>query len=139
MRRDSVGGAWREAQVVTDLTCAGQEFAPSGESILCIDRTRLMVVDLTGEVLWEWTAESGERFEDGRFRPDGNLVVATIPDGRKEFELWLVSPIAGAEPSLLLRDSIPGPMWNCCRVTADRIFMIRPELESDVWVIDLEY
>jgi TolB protein len=139
LRRDSVGGAWGEAHGGPDLTCAGQEFAPSGEGILCINSTRLMLVDLTGKVLWEWTAESGERFVRGSFRPDGNLVVGTIPDGGKEFELWLVSPMAGAEPSLLLRDSIPELRWNCCRVTADRIFMTRPELKSNVWVIDLEY
>jgi hypothetical protein len=39
----------------------------------------------------------------------------------------------------VLRDRSYSGIWMCCRATADRIFMTRPELEADIWVVDLEY
>ena len=139
VRRDFVGGGWSEAQVLTDLRCNWPEFSPSGETIACADGTRVMVANLAGNVLWQWTAETGERHILGTYKPDGDLIVRKDQADGNEFELWLVSPTSGAEPSLVLRDrKFPG-MWFCCRVTADRAFMTRPELEGDIWVADLDY
>ncbi len=142
VRRDSAGGTWGEPQVFADLECNVPDFSPSGESIVCheIVSGDVEVVDLAGNVLWQWPAETGEFTYLSFFLPDGDvMVVRTFDDRGRGFELWRVSPTPGAEPSLVLRDRRYTGIWLCCRVTADRIFMTRPEMEADIWVVDLDY
>jgi Tol biopolymer transport system component len=142
VRRDSVGGTWSAPQVFADLECNVPDFSPSGETIVCLEVVSgdVEVVDLAGNVLWQWPAEAGEFTFFTAFLPDGDvIVVRTFVDRERGFELWRVSPTPGAEPSLLLRDRRYAGTWLCCRVTADMIFMTRPELEADIWVADLEY
>jgi hypothetical protein len=138
IKRDSVGGEWGEPEVITDFRCGLPEFAPSGDAIACFDGTRQMVLDLTGEILWEWLPEPGETIGWGTYRPDGSLVVRKNLIGEMVVETWLVRPIRGAEPTLLFRERDYGQQ-HVSRATDDRIFMNRKELEGDLIVLDLQW
>ena len=135
--RGSVEEQWGEPTTVTDFQCEWPHFSPSGESLVCTDFDRIMLVDLNGLLLWEWVGETG-RVGPGRFRSDGGLVLVTRMSDDSRLEFWLASPGTGAEPSLLLRVVIQN-INRFMVPTDDRFFMTRSETESDLWVLDLEY
>ena len=99
---------------------------------------RQFVIDFAGNIIWETVAEPGERLHWGSFKPDGDLVFLKTLEDEGMMELWSVTPVPGAELSLLLRQREPLGL-KFVDVSADRIFMNLPEIESDIYVMDLEW
>jgi serine/threonine protein kinase len=138
--REAIGGSWSEPSQVTDHQCQPTDWAPDGSGVLCHAGGEMILVSRDGEVLWRYDLSAvGLRFStQSRFAWDGSTIyVGAVHEGGAR-GLWSVSP-HGGEPKLVVAyadvDVIGGFRFS---VGPERLYATVLEVESDVWVMDVE-
>lgn len=149
--RDTVGGSWRQAvQLVTDSVPvnAGWErppsaWAPDGRGLLLESGPSLVVVSLSGQVLWRRNLAATTRltswYGGWRYSRDGRTIyfAADHADGRRG--VWAID-VAGGEPRLVVLNDSPGLInSNHQSIGRDSLYVTVAEPESDIWVAKLRW
>ncbi|HSG78290.1 MAG TPA: protein kinase, partial [Acidimicrobiia bacterium] len=146
--RASLRGPWGEPKALTDVGCWSMDWAPDGSGVLCGlqsgDGTLgdLVLVSPDADELWRYDpATDGLRlvYSYSVFSEDGSTIYtrAEREDGTGA-GVWAI-PVRGGAPRLVVAYDDPGvvPMlWLAVR--SDVLYLTVGELESDVWVADVE-
>ncbi len=149
--RDSVGGSWHQAvQLVPDSVqvTAGWErppaaWSPDGRGLLLESGPSLVLVSLSGRVLWRRNLATTTRlnlvFGGWRYSRDGRKIyfAANHADGRRG--IWAMD-VAGGDPRLVVLNDSPGLInMNFHSVGRDSLYVTVAEPQSDIWVAKLRW
>jgi len=149
--RDSVGASWHEAALVVPDSVpitAGWEpppavWAPDGRGLLFESGPSVVLVSLSGRVLWRRNLATTTRlnlvFGGWRYSRDGRTIyfAANHEDGRRG--IWAMD-VAGGDPRLVLLNDSPG-LINMIFHSIGRasLYVTVAEPESDIWVAKLRW
>jgi serine/threonine-protein kinase len=140
--RDSVGGPWSDAVRLTDYRSGNPDWAPDGASLIITSRGAWLRVSRGGEVLGRYEpAELGlQGVGVAKFSHDGTAFY-TVGAGQKgDRGVWRV-PVDGGRATrvVVLDDPSPPVAGAFFAVGQERVYLTIPRLESDIWVMDLEW
>jgi Tol biopolymer transport system component len=138
--RDSVGGAWSDAERLTDFQIVSPDWAPDGRSLIAYSRGALVRVSRDGNVLsrTEPSMVGLQEFGPGRFSHDGSRIytIGTHEDGSRG--VWRI-PINGGQATKVVAFNDPSLITSSPEVGAEHLYLNIIEYESDIWVMDLEW
>ncbi len=151
--RDSVGGSWHEpeavhlvpdsVQVTAGWKTPPATWAPDGRGLLFESGSSVVLVSLSGRVLWRRDLARTTRltsvYGGWRYSRNGRTIyfAADHADGRRG--VWAMD-VAGGDPRLVLLNDSPGLInMNFHSIGRDLLYVTVAEPESDIWVAQLRW
>jgi serine/threonine-protein kinase len=140
--RDSVGGSWHDPMQVTDTPCRSAQWAPDGASVVCHNERGMWYrVSRDGSVVLRYDAAALglEGFHSMRFSHDGSrLYFFSYRADVGESAWWMPADGGDPTPIVTLDDSLR-MAYPTLTVGPEHLYLTLYELESDIWVMDLEW
>jgi serine/threonine-protein kinase len=142
MSRDSVGGEWTTPELITPgaRDRGHPRWSPDGGQLVCVDRLAMQIVLLNDEerVVLDAAAVGLRRVAFPDWSPDGRLIYLMAMDSTGSEGLYVI-PAAGGSPREVVRFDQPS-MDVVLQFTVGhgRVYFTVKEIESDVYVMDLE-
>jgi TolB protein len=141
--RDSIGAPWNEPVQVTSSSCQSAQWAPDGASIVCHDeRGRWHRVSRDGAVISQYDAAAVglEGLHSVRFSRDGSRIYFFSYLQGEELDATFWMPANGGDPTAIV--ALDDPMlqvYPTLTVGTEHLYLTILELDSDIWVMDLEW
>jgi len=134
--RERVGDDWGDPVRLTDFTCLVPDWAPDGESLVCVTGLELVIVSKTVEIVTRFDPQMGS--SSPHFSPDGSEVYFFVKRGPAP-GVWSF-PVTGGEATQLVAFDDPSvSVFTAFTVGADHFYLSISEYESDIYVMDLEW
>jgi Tol biopolymer transport system component len=135
--RERVGDAWGDPVRLPDFPCVTHGWAPDSESLVCRERSELVIVSRSGDIVSRIDPQMA--FSEPHFSHDGSEIY--FIGGRKG--IWSM-PVTGGGPTRLVafdNPSLVSPVFAFPSLTVgpDHFYVTFSEYESDIYVMDLEY
>jgi len=145
--REQVGGEWQTPVQVTEFRCGFPEWDPDGRSLWCPGRDStgaraLVQVATDGEVLGRYGGwgEGPVMFALPRFSPDGSRIYFVGMDEDGSRGVWWIPADGGdATKAVAFDDPSLTVMGYLLSVGLEHLYLTVAELESDIYVMDLEW
>jgi Tol biopolymer transport system component len=138
--RERVGDAWGDPVRLTDFICRVPDWAPDGESLVCLAGlagSELVIVSKTGEAVTRFDPQMNP-FEP-LFSPDGSEVYFLVRKGPAA-GVWSFPVMGGEATQLVAFDDLSlNVLWGTLTVGPNHFYLTISEYESDIYVMDLEY
>jgi len=142
LSRDSLGGAWHDAVLLSDAHDQVNDWSPDGKGVLLGDSEswNLFLVSAQGTVLWtrDLAASGVTGFAWARFSRDGRLIYL-VGDRKGRSGVWAV-PMGDGPPRLVVaaEDSAFAFIGGIA-IGRDRLYLTVAEYESDIWTAKLTW
>ena len=148
--REAIGDPWGEPAQPPDASCWPVDWAPDGSGVLCdwlvqvgwsAQSQRLTLVSRSGEELWRYDPTSDGLtliFSYRVFSQDGSTIYTAARRNDGTEGVWAI-PVRGGEPRLVVAyDSAEVRAMRWIAVGPDRLYLTVQQVESDIWVADVE-
>jgi len=145
--RDTVGGAWHDAEQLTNVGCGAPIWAPDGSGVLCDAGKDLLFFSPKGRLLWRRNLVPSAGllgYGAPAYSRDGRTIClwAAHRDGRWGY--WTI-PVAGGTPRMVIswddpQVYVPGvnePLRP--DLGRDRLFLTVAQYDSDIWLARLRW
>jgi len=138
--RDTIGGSWDEPRQLTFEGGTQPHWSSDGQ-LLYVGQAAIKIIARDGRerVLLRFPTEGITEVETGRWSADGEMVYIKGIDGLGRHALWSMSADGGYPRPIVRFDSPTREPVEYFAVGGDRLYFALTEIDSDIWVMDLEW
>jgi len=138
--RQTVDSPWGDPVQLTDFGCTYPDWDPARVEIVCSADGGIYRLSSSGEVLAVYRPSAGGSALGAlypRFSPEGNdIYFYSFHDG--SWAIWRM-PSTGGDATKVVRLDDPRLVPFGLSVGDDEIYITLSEMESDIWVMDLDW